>query len=145
MTQITQLEKAKQLLKQEQFTCVLIKDGNVYSSRQRGIQPLLSCYKEKKMELGCSAADKVVGKAAAFFYVLLGTKELYADVISKPALEVLEKAGIPVSFGKMVPAIVNRTGDGFCPMETAVWELENPLDAVPAVEAAIERLKNNNK
>lgn len=142
MTQNMELEKAVQLLKNQQYTCVLVKDDMVYTSKERGIKPLLHCYKEQKMKQGCSAADKVVGKAAAFFYVLLGAKELYAEVISKPALGVLEKAGIAVSYATLVDAIRNRTNTGFCPMETAVWEIDDPEDAMKAVEKTLETLKN---
>lgn len=142
MIQNMELEKAVQLLKNQQYTCVLVKNDMVYTSKERGIKPLLCCYKEQKMKQGCSAADRVVGKAAAFFYVLLGAKELYADVISKPALEVLEKAGIAVSYTTLVDAIRNRTNTGFCPMETAVWDIEDPADAMKAVEKTLEALQN---
>lgn len=139
------LVRARELLRKENYTCVLIREDRIYASRQRGIAPLLSCYRDRRIEQGCSAADKVVGKAAAFFYVLLGAGELYAEIISEPAYEVLLKYGITVYYRKKVPAIINRTGDGFCPMETAVWQIEQPEDAVLAVERTMEKLQKKQK
>lgn len=75
----------------------------------------------------------MVGKAAAFLYVLLKVERLYTTVISKYALEVLEFYGVPVEYGELVDAIKNRKGDGFCPMETAVLEINEPDEAVAAV------------
>lgn len=137
------LIRARELLRKENYTCVLIKEDEIYVSRQRGITPLLTCYKEQRMKKGCFAADKVVGKAAAYFYVLLGIKELYAEIISIPAYNVLTKNGISVYYREKVPAIINRTGDGYCPMETAVWEIENPEEALQAVEKTLLALQKN--
>ncbi len=130
----TDIIKARRMMEEQQLTCSFVSGESVYISQERGVKPLLDCYKEKKMTSGFSAADKVVGKAAAFLYVLLGAKELYAQVLSKPALEVLQKNGIAVSYGQLTDAINNRAGDGFCPMETAVLLIEEPLEALEAIE-----------
>ena len=130
----TDLIKARRMLGEQQLTCVLISGDMVYISQDRGVKPLLDCYNEKKMPVGFSAADKVVGKAAAFLYVLLGAKEVYADVLSRPALEVLQRNGIAVSYGQLTDAIKNRAGTGFCPMETAVLSVEDPMQALSAIE-----------
>lgn len=126
-------ERAWALLQEEGFTCVLCSGDQVLTSRLRGVKPLLSWLDEGLSLKGFSAADKVVGKAAAFLYVLLGVKEVYAQVMSRPAKAVLEDHGIPNGCEEEVAAIRNRTNTGFCPMETAVWsisELEKALIAI---------------
>ena len=45
---------------------------------------------------GFAAADRVVGRAAAFLYVLLGAGEIYAGVMSDTAADVLERFGVAV-------------------------------------------------
>ena len=45
---------------------------------------------------GASIADKVVGKGAAALMILGGIKELYTDIISTKALELLQKSDIKV-------------------------------------------------
>ena len=87
-----------------------------------------------------SASDKVVGKAAAYLYMLLGVKRLFTQVISAPALEVLESENIEVSFGQVVENIKNRTGTGICPMESCVLNIDNPYDALQEIKKTRERL-----
>jgi hypothetical protein len=112
----------------------------VILDHRRGIRPLLELLENGTDLHGYSAADKVVGKAAAFLYCLLGVKALHAGVISQPALAVLEATGIVVRYSTLVPAIRNRTGDGFCPMETAVWDLSDPALAPDAIRNALQKL-----
>ena len=82
----------------------------------------------------------MVGKAAAFLYCLLGIESLFANVISQPALNVLKDAGIPVEYSQLVPAIKNRSGDGFCPMESAVWNIADPHEALQAIISTLAKL-----
>lgn len=135
-----ELQRAMDLLKAGSYTCVLCGDGHTIADNRRGIRPLLELLDSGKDFSDYAAADKVVGKAAAFLYCLLGIRALYAGILSQPALEVLEQAGIPVEYGSLVPAIRNRTGDGFCPMETAVREITAPADAPEAIRKALQRL-----
>lgn len=115
---------ARDLLHNGHYTCVLCRNGNVLSDDRRGVKPLLELLDRDLT--GFCAADKVVGKAAALLYQLLGIAELYAGVISEPAVQVLESHGITVFYDHRVPAIRNRTNTGFCPMETAVWNVDDP-------------------
>lgn len=134
------LEKAHSLLKRENYTCVICHGEDVITDRRRGIQPLMELLESGKDLCGYSAVDKVVGKAAAFLYCLLGVKALHAGVLSQPAREVLLSAGIAVECDTLVPAVRNRAGDGFCPMETAVWELTDPAMAPDAIRNALQKL-----
>lgn len=131
--------KAKEILIQENYTCVALNNDEIYTSRDRGVKPLLDWYGTVDLK-GASAADKVVGKAAAFLYVLLDIKEIYADVISEPAYKILLDYNINVFFDKKVKAIQNRDKTGFCPMETAVWNIDNPYNAYEAIIETRDRL-----
>lgn len=139
---MTELEKAKALLKGNGYTCVLCKGEMVISSYERGVKPLLGLFDSDTDVKGSSAADKVVGKAAAYLYVLIGIHKLYTDVISIPALEVLNRYDIHTEYSKAVNAIRNRTNTGFCPMETAVADINEPNEALIAIR---EKLKQLNK
>ena len=87
-----------------------------------------------------AAADKVVGKAAAFLYVRLGVTHVYAPVMSEPARAVLTAHGIEAAWDTCPPAIRNRAGDGYCPMERAVWDLTDPAEAEKAVRRTLAAL-----
>lgn len=133
------LAKAKEIMIREEYTLVIVKN-EVRTFRERGVKPLLSLL-DSSIDLSlASASDKVVGKAAAMLYVKLGIKELYASVLSKPALEVLTKNGISAEYGELVGAIRNRSGDGFCPMESAVINITDIDEAILAVKAKMAEL-----
>ncbi len=136
------LEQAKQLLHEKQLTCVVLNGEHTYTSTQRGIAPLMQWLADDIMMQNYSAADKVVGKAAAYLYVLLGIKELYAQVISQPALEVLERYNIAVFYDTLVPAIRNRTDTGFCPMESAVLDIDIANEAYIVLKAKLDAMKH---
>ena len=113
------LIKAKYLLSEGGYTCVLCRGDICRTSTARGVRPLVE-FLDEGIFRDFSAADKVIGKATAFLYVLLGVRAVYTPVISESALEILLAQGIRVEFDLAVPAIFNRTRTGFCPMETAV-------------------------
>lgn len=133
----TDLSIAKELLLSKNYTCVLCKDDKVHISKERGVKPLLDWFDKKADLKNFSAADKVVGKGAAFLYTLLGVKEIYACVISESANEVLEKFGIRVYFDECVKAILNRSKTGFCPIETSVKNIDEPEKAVPIIRETL--------
>jgi hypothetical protein len=138
----SELERAKELLTTEGYTCVILKGDVCYNSTKRGIAPLMGYLADDIHMQGYFAADKVVGKAAAYLYVLLEIAELYVAVISVPALEVLQRFHIPVTYDILVPAIRNRTDTGFCPMETAVLNIQFADEAYKVLKAKINEMQN---
>lgn len=134
------LTRARALLAEGKYTCAVCRAGACYTATERGVRPLLRWLDEKTPLAGASAADRVVGKAAAFLYVLLGVRTVYAPVMSAPARDTLCANGIEVIAERIVPAIRNRTDTGFCPMESAVWELNDPLEAKAALERRLAEL-----
>lgn len=137
------LEKAKELLVTEELTCCFTDGERIYKSKDRGVKPLLFYLDEGIDPTGICAADKVIGKAAAFLYVLLGIKCIYADVISEKALEVFKKYSVDISYSTCVPAIRNRTDTGFCPMETAVGSIDEPAQALLAIKEKLKELSDS--
>ena len=139
----TDLEKAKALLSSDgKLTCVLYGGEICHTSTERGVKPLLTLLDGNVPVSGFSAADKVVGRGAAFLYVLLGVKAVYACVISKCALDVFTSYGIDASYDVLVDAIQNRTKDGFCPIESAVRDINSPDAALVAIRAKLRELSN---
>ena len=141
----TDLQTAIELLGKEEYTCVLCKGDSIYTSTERGVKPLLNWLDEGRQFKEFSAADKVVGKATAFLYVLLGAKEVYAPVMSEGAVSVLEENGISVRYDTLAKNIINRMGTGICPMESAVKDISEPQEAVAAIKARLAALQNGNK
>lgn len=122
------------LLLKEGLTCIIYKDGIIYKSKERGVKPLLSLIEQGISLDGFSSVDKVVGKAAAFLYLILGVSNIHAHIISEHAYNLLILNNINVTFDKMVSFIENRTKNGRCPMESAVLNINNKSDALIAIK-----------
>lgn len=121
-------------------TCAAFDGEILLQSTMRGVAPLLTWLEEgQKLEQFC-VADKVVGKGAAFLYVLLGVRYLYAAVISQPALQLLREKGVAVTFSILVPAIRNRDNTGYCPIETVVLDCAAPEDALQKIKNRLKEL-----
>lgn len=139
------LKKCCETLKSGEYTLVLFDGKTLLTDTKRGVKPLLDLLDKNTDLSGFSAADKVVGKAAAFLYVLLNVREIYADVISTHALAVLERHKIPVEYNTLTEKIKNRAGTGFCPMETAVLGEDEPENALKKIREKAKELSKNNK
>lgn len=136
------MKKAVSMLEKQALTFAAVMGDEMITSLDRGVKPLLELIDEGRTLEGYSAADKVVGAAAAYLYVLLGVKELFANVISRKALEVLEKYGIAAEYGTLSESIINRSGTGFCPMETAVTNAVSPDDALSRIKDKLKEMQN---
>ena len=135
------LEQAKSLLLTSAGTIAVVSNGEVFTSQERGVKPLLHLLTEKKGFLkGASVADKVIGKAAALLMVLGEIKEVHTLIISEPAIKVFEKYNIPCFYDKKVNRIVNRTGDGLCPMETLCLDVEEPQEAFTKIKEKLSKM-----
>lgn len=135
------LENAKELLENGKYTCVLCKGDTVYVSEKRGVAPLLQWLNEGVDLKDFSVADKVVGKGAAMLYVLLGVREVYSPVMSTCAVEAFRKFSISYSFDNEVPRIINRKGDGLCPIESAVKDIFSPEEALYLIKQKLKELQ----
>lgn len=135
------LEKAKTYLEKEGCTCVLCREDILCSSRDRGVRPLLAFFDSGKDFSGFSAADKVVGKATAFLYCLLGVRAVHAGVLSNAAAAVLTQANIDFSCDHRVAGIRNRDNSGPCPMENATKDISDPYLALTAIRDTLKALQ----
>lgn len=138
------LTNARTLLDTGRYTCVVCREETTYTATDRGVNPLLNWVNDGLNLSGFSAADRVVGRATAFLYVLLGVKEVYATVMSKPAADVLTAQGISSSWGTLVDGIINRRGDGPCPFEAAVMDLSDPQQALDAIRNKMAQMRRGN-
>lgn len=119
----------------DQLTCAVCGPNGTLTAQDRGIKPILHWLGQAPAQLsgGC-VADKVVGKAAALLFIQGGIAGLYTRIISQPALDALNAHHIPTTYDQLVPRIVNRTGDGLCPMESRVITVDDPAEAYLALK-----------
>lgn len=134
------LESCKAILQNENLTCVVQCGDRILKTADRGIKPFMQWIESGENLHGAVAADKVVGKAAAFLMEKAGISAVYAAVLSEPAEDVLKKAGIMYTYSHLVPRIQNRKGDGLCPMESAVMDTDDSDTAFSALKNKLENL-----
>ena len=126
--QKTKLEKAKALLNERRAACAVVSDAP-YIYFGRGVRPLLTALEEGRL-----------GKGAAMLLVCGGAAAVHASLISAHAKTYLDRHRIEYSFDQVCPYIINRAGDGMCPMESTVLEIEDPYAGVAAMQQKLKEL-----
>ncbi len=125
------------------YSCVIAHGAEIRTFTQRGITDLYDLLRHDASFLKeALVADKVVGKAAAALMILGQIKLLHTNVISQPALSLLQEAGIEVQSGRIVPFIKNRTQTDWCPLEKISYPLCSANEIFQAIEEFIRTNKN---
>ena len=124
------------ILHNEDLTLVVkSENGEIHRFTQRGVKDLLTLVSERPEVLkGALIADKAVGKAAAACMVTGRVRQVHADVMSEPALDLLQTHGIVAEYGQLVDHIINRAGDGWCPMEKLSRDEDNPVVIIQKIK-----------
>ncbi len=131
-----------ELLFAENASCVIRNGSQTRIFRERGVRDLYRLLTEEPAFLdGAFVADKVVGKGAAALMILGGVSEVYADVISRSARELLRKARMRVEYTLEVPRIVNRAGTGTCPVESLCCDCRTAQECLPLIREFLEKLE----
>ena len=73
--------------------------------------------------------------------VLGGVEGLFADVVSRPALELLAGARMAVEYTVVVPNIVNRAGTGTCPVDQHCAGAASAAECLPLIEGFMQKMK----
>lgn len=135
-------DRALAVLRNTDASFVYVTEEAVLTSEYKGIRRLLTLVNEQTVLAEGFVADRIVGKAAALLIVLQGAKNVYAETIDQPALAVFRTHGVNVLFRKLVPIIINRAGDGICPMENAVLAVDDPREAFTVLSETVKKLMN---
>ena len=133
------LSQARQLLDSAKLAFVLVKDGQVIASGDDyGVRELLAAVDRLgPLARGASLADKIVGKAVALIVVHAGICAVDTRVASESAVKLLKLHGVPFHTAAIVPQILNRSGDGPCPMEKVTTPFEEVAPGIEALRAFI--------
>ncbi|UCH31370.1 MAG: DUF1893 domain-containing protein [Candidatus Bathyarchaeota archaeon] len=128
---VNDLEAAKQKLNEKKLSLVIVKSlKSIFETSTSGLAGFLQAIKELNGRLsGSSAADVIVGKAAALLCAYSHIEGVYAHVLSESGLEILDLHNIPVEFEHLVPTILNLKKTDKCPFERLVENIVNPHDA----------------
>ena len=135
------MEDIIKLLHKGNYSCVIKNGDEIRTFSNRGVKDLyLLLLNEPEFLKGVFVADKVVGKAAATLMILGGINELYTDLISRPALQILNQHNIKTSFQQEVPIILNRDQSDWCPLELLCFKEDSHAKILNSIENFIHIL-----
>lgn len=135
--------KAKNMVHTGEASCITVRGDRITTSgNPRGIAYIIDLYEKGELK-DAYVADKIVGKAAAMIFTLGGVAECYAENISDGAAQWFDTHGLPYEYLNRSPYIVNRTGDGMCPMELTVADIDNENVALTALKEKIADMKKS--
>jgi len=125
------IDIAKKDVKEKRFALSVVKDGEtLFQSRMPGITALVQAIDEDRLRFrGASAADRILGKAAAMLFVYSEISSVFASVASEDALTTLKRFQVPLEYEKIVTKILNRTQTSTCPFESLVIDVDTPEEA----------------
>ena len=137
------LEKAKTYLFQKQLTLIIIKDGEtLFETQSRRISGFLSAIEKLGTTLeNASVADKVVGKAVALLCAYAGIKSVYAETLSRNAMDVLACRLIQVEWKILVDNILDTCKEDICPFEKEAANIADPKEAYNRFKALQQDLR----
>lgn len=124
-------------------TCVVYRgDEQVFSSEMKGVRPLMDYLNEKgPSDEPLIVYDRIMGRGAVMLALAIGAKVLHTPIISETALELAQKYNTRVSYGKTIPYVINRSGDGRCPIESAVLEIDDVKEGLGVIRKTLEQLR----
>mgnify|MGYP005948232421 CR=1 FL=1 len=135
------INRAKFILEDRKASVVFCSAGQEIILDGKGIRPLLEIMKTRTAFSEFSVADKIVGKAAALLFVKMKVASVYGSVISEKAKEIFLRFNIPFSYQTLASMIINRKGDGMCPMEKAIENVSDPEEAYQILKNAVYQTK----
>lgn len=113
-------------------TCVLLNNKEIiFSSEEDGVKPLVKyLYSSGIPKPNTILIDKIIGYAIANVVIFCKINTVYTNIISKPALALLNKYGVNTNYLHLVDNILRRDKSDICPMEKKLLTATTPDEAV---------------
>lgn len=130
-------EKMLSALEQQGVGMIIDNHGERTTYSLPGVQDLLHLTADEPERLhGAVVADKRVGKAAACLLIEGGVKRVNTPLVSTPAKQMLQAAGIPLYAREEIPLMVNKDGTDLCPMEKKLLDAKTPEQCAAILRGA---------
>lgn len=135
-------DRAKEMIAAEEATFVVIRNNQIiYHDKGNGVRPIMKVLDSNPEILkDAIIVDKIIGKAAAMMLSMGKSVRVHGNLMSQAAAEYLERKGIEHSYERCINVISNRTGDGICPLERAVADIEDEQEAYNKLKETIAEL-----
>jgi hypothetical protein len=133
------LDQAKNVLKKNNDTLVIVKKGRVlFETNSSGIRGLLEAIERVERGLkGSAVADKLVGEAAAQLCAYSNVNKVFAVTLSRCGKDILEKHEIGCEYENLVSHILNFNKTDLCPFEKLVAGSGSPKEAYERLKESV--------
>lgn len=123
-------------------TCIIYRNDKViFTSEYRGVRPMMEYMKSYgPSQEPLTIIDRIMGKGAVLLAVLIGATNIKTPIISEPALALALKHKHQVEYGKKIPFVINRTGDGRCPIESSILDIDDIEEGYEVIKVTIAEL-----
>lgn len=137
------MDKLRELFKGEKCRGALCSEkGEYFLFQNHGVTDLMHLLDNAPNILyNAKIVDSVVGRGAAFLMIKGGIKELHAEILSESAYNLFQKTNIQVTYSQLVPFILNRKGNDYCPIERITEKAHNEEEAYLLIKQFIENKK----
>lgn len=131
------------LEKYPEKTCFVIKDNEViFSSTEKGVKPLMDYYNTYGITNGeVEVVDRIMGKGAVLLALLCKATVIDTPIISKEAHKLAIKYQLSIEYGKEVDYIINRSGDGQCPIEACLLGIDDIEEGYEMIKTTLSKLR----
>ena len=137
----TMMKDLMETLQAGNYSMVVLHDGKIRKYEGRGIDELYRLLRERPERLyEAKLAYKVLDKASAGLMVIGGVNDIYAGVMSKQAIPLLDEAGVRYMFDKLVDHITGADGEDWNDWERICAPHRNAEEVLIAVKQSMNRL-----
>ena len=128
---VRDLELARGVLSTTDSSIVVISYGKIWKKKKGdGIKPILEVIEEMGEDIhGYVIGDRILGRASALLCRYAKAQGVYSPQGTKTGIALMIMGGVPCQVDELIPQIMNRNGDGLCPFEKMLKDVDTPEEA----------------
>lgn len=128
---VRDLKLAREVLSTSDSSIVVICYGKIWKQKKGdGIKPILEVIEEMGEDIhGSVIGDRILGRASALLCRYAKAQGVYSPQGTKTGIALLIMGGVPCQVDELIPQIMNRDGDGLCPFEKILKDVDSPEEA----------------
>lgn len=132
------IDYAKKHMQEKELAFVVLKKEPVIEEKEYHPETILKCLRTNKHFFsGSFVSVHVLGRAGALLLAYGGIKEVYADIISIPAVECLRSCGIKVSFSELKDDLSDLPDTDVAELEQKCLDIRSPFQAYELLDQLI--------
>ena len=128
---LNDINLAREIITKEDVSVVVVQYGKIWSKKKgKGIRPILEVVDELGQDIkGAVIGDRILGKASSLLCRYSKVGGVYSPQGTKTAIALLIMGGIPCQIDQLIPQITNKSGNGLCPFEKLLRDVNEPEEA----------------